>query len=141
VIKIDWTILLQAANFMVLMLVLNIILYRPLRDILNKRRDSVEGGHGRARELEAQIADKMNRYQEQLQQAKLKGNEEKAALRASAARDEAEMLAAAHKVASEQLQTIKSKVQAEATSARKSLQVETETLAAHVATKVLGRSL
>ena len=34
VIKVDWTIFLQAANFMVLMLVLNIILYRPLRDIL-----------------------------------------------------------------------------------------------------------
>lgn len=140
-IKIDWTILLQAANFMVLMLVLNIILYRPLRDLLNRRREGIDGAHGRARELEAQIGEKMSRYQEQLQQAKLKGNEEKAALRAAAARDEAELLAAAHQSASEQLQTIKNKVQAEATAARMSLKVETEALAAHVATKVLGRAL
>lgn len=140
-IKIDWTILLQAANFMVLMLVLNSILYRPLRDLLNRRRESLEGAHGRARELEAQIAEKMGRYQEQLQQAKLKGNEEKAALRAAAARNEAELLAAAHQSASDQLQAIKNRVQAEATAARMSLKVETEVLAARVATKVLGRAL
>lgn len=126
---------------MVLMLVLNIILYRPMRDLLNRRRENVEGAHGRARELEAQIAEKMGRYQEQLQQAKLKGNEEKAALRVAAARQEAELLAVAHQSASEQLQTIKNRVQAEAGAARRSLKVETETLAAHVATKVLGRAL
>jgi len=141
VIKIDWTILLQAANFMVLMLVLNIILYRPLRDILNRRRENIDGAHGRTRELEAQIDEKMSRYQEQLQQAKLKGNEEKAALRAAAARNEAEILGAAQQGASEQLQTIKNRVQEEAAVARHALKAETETLAAHVAAKVLGRAL
>jgi len=141
VIKIDWTILLQAANFMVLMLVLNSILYRPLRNLLNRRRESIDGAHGRARELDAQIAEKMSRYQEQLQQAKLKGNEEKAALRSAAARDEAELLAKAHQVASDQILVVKSQVQAEAEIARKSLRAETEVLAAQVATKVLGRAM
>ncbi len=140
-IKIDWTILLQAANFMVLMLVLNSILYRPLRNLLNRRRESIDGAHGRARELETQIAEKMSRYQEQLQQAKLKGNEEKMALRAAAAKNEAELLASAHQSASEQLQTIKNRVQAEAEVARKSLKTETEVLAGQVAAKVLGRAL
>ena len=140
-IKIDWTILLQAANFMVLMLVLNSILYRPLRNLLNRRRESIEGAHSRARELDTQIAEKMSRYQEQLQQAKLNGNEEKMALRAAAAKNEAELLASAHQSASEQLQTIKNRVQAEAEIARKSLKAETEVLAAQVASKVLGRAL
>jgi F-type H+-transporting ATPase subunit b len=140
-IKIDWTILLQAANFMVLMLVLNSILYRPLRNLLNRRRESIDGAHGRARELETQIAEKMSRYQEQLQQAKLKGNEEKMALRAAAAKNEAELLASAHQSASEQLQAIKNQVHAEVEIARKSLKADTEVLAAQVAAKVLGRVL
>lgn len=140
-IKIDWTILLQAANFMVLMLVLNSILYRPLRNLLNRRRESIDGAHGRARELDAQIAEKMSRYQEQLQQAKVKGNEEKAALRSAAARDESELLGKAHQSASDQLLVIKSQVQAEAEIARKSLKAETQVLAAQVATKVLGRAM
>ena len=140
-IKLDWTILLQAANFMVLMLVLNSVLYRPLRNQLNRRRESIDGAHGRARELDAQITEKMNRYQEQLQQAKLKGNEEKAVLRNAAAREEAELLAGAHESASNQLQSIKGRVQAEAEEARKSLRSESEALAAQVATRVLGRAL
>jgi F-type H+-transporting ATPase subunit b len=141
VIKIDWTIVLQAVNFMVLMLVLNILLYRPLRDILNRRRQNIDGAHGRTRELEAQIDGKMSRYQEQLQQAKLLGNDEKGALRAAAARDEAQIIAAAQQSASEQLHSIKNRVQAEAATARQALRAETETLAAHVAAKVLGRAL
>jgi len=141
VIKIDWTILLQAGNFLLLMFVLNLLLYRPLRDVLQRRRAAVEGGHGRARELEGQINEKIARYQEQLQQAKLQGNAEKAALRAAAAREEAEIMGAAHKDASEHLKTIKNRVGAEAEAARQSLRAETETLAAQVAAKVLGRSL
>lgn len=140
-IKVDWTILLQAANFMVLMLALNVILYRPVREQLRRRREEIDGSHGRARELEGQISQKMSRYQEQLQLAKLKGNEEKASLRAAAARNEAEILAAAHQNASEKLQSIKSRVQEEAEAARRSLKAETEALAADVAGKVLGRAL
>lgn len=140
-IKIDWTILLQAGNFLLLMFVLNLLLYRPLRDMLQRRRAAVEGGHGRARELEGQINEKMTRYQEQLRQAKLQGNAEKAALRAAAAKEEAEIMGAAHQEASEHLKTIKSRVGAEAEAARQSLRGETEALAAQVAAKVLGRSL
>lgn len=140
-IKIDWTILLQAGNFLLLMFVLNLLLYRPLRDLLQRRRAAVEGGHGRARELEGQISEKMARYQEQLQQAKLQGNAEKAALRADAARKEAEIMGAAHQEAAEHLKTIKDRVGAEADAARQALRAETEVLAAQVAAKVLGRGL
>ncbi len=140
-IKIDWTILLQAGNFLLLMFVLNLLLYRPLRDVLQRRRAAVEGGHGRVRELEGQINEKMARYQEQLQQAKLQGNAEKAAVRAAAAREEAEIMGAAHQEAAEHLKTIKGRVGAEAEAARQALRAETEALAAQVAAKVLGRSL
>lgn len=140
-IKIDWTIFLQAGNFLLLLFVLNLLLYRPLRDLLNRRRATIDGGHSRARELDAQITEKMTRYQEQLQQAKLQGNTEKAALRSAAAREEAEILAAAHATATSHLQSIKGRVRAEADAARGALQAETEALAAQVATKVLGRGL
>lgn len=140
-IKIDWTILLQAANFLILMFVLNALVYRPLRDLLNRRRAQIDGSHGRARELEGQIEEKMARYQAQLQEAKLRGNEEKAALRSAAGKEEAEILSAAHGQAADHLQTIKNRVRGEAEAARQSLRSETEALAAHVAAKVLGRGL
>lgn len=140
-IEINWTIGLQFLNFFVLLLLLNALLYRPLRGILEKRKSTVDGGHARARELKEQIDEKMARYQEQLQQAKIKGNEEKAALRSAAAKEEAEILGAARAVAGSRLQTIREQVQAEAAQAGKELRTQTSTLAAQVASKVLGRGV
>ncbi|HAD03613.1 MAG TPA: hypothetical protein DCF93_02860 [Desulfuromonas sp.] len=140
-IEINWTIGLQFLNFIILMLLLNVLLYRPLRGVLEQRKATVDGGHARARELKDQIDEKMTRYQEQLQQAKLKGNEEKSALRAAAAKEEAEILGSARQVAGARLQSLREQVQTEAVKAGKELRTQTSTLAAQVASKVLGRGV
>lgn len=140
-IEINWTIGLQFLNFFVLLLLLNVLLYRPLRGVLEKRKATVDGGHARARELKEQIAEKMARYQDQLQQAKIKGNEEKTALRTAAAKEEAEILADARAAAGVRLQAIREQVQAEAAQAGQQLRAQTSALAAQVASKVLGRGV
>lgn len=140
-IEINWTIGLQFLNFIILMLLLNVLLYRPLRGVLEKRKATVDGGHARARDLKDQIDEKMARYQEQLQQAKIKGNEEKSALRAAAVKEEAEILGSARQVASGRLQAIREQVQSEAAQAGKELRTQTSVLATQVASKVLGRGV
>lgn len=140
-IEINWTIALQFVNFMVLMGLLHVLLYRPLRTLLAERKATIDGGHARARELKEQIEEKMARYQEQLQQAKRLGNEEKAALRSSAAKDEAEILGAAHVVALNRLNAIREQVASEAGKARGELRAEAAGLGGQVAAKVLGRGL
>lgn len=140
-IELNWTIALQFVNFIVLMGLLHVLLYRPLRTLLAERKATIDGGHARARELKEQIEEKMARYQEQLQQAKRQGNEEKAALRAAAAKEEAEILGAAHAVASDRLQAIRAQVTSEAEQARNVLRAESTGLATQVAARVLGRGL
>lgn len=140
-IKIDWTLGLQIANFVLLLFIMNTVLYRPVRAILAKRKETIDGDHGRARDLQQQVEEKMARYQEQLQAARLKGNEARAALRASAAKDEAEMLGAAHAVAAERLQQIKAQVADEAGQAREVLRRDAELLANQAASRILGRAL
>jgi len=141
VIEINWTIWLQFANFMVLLLVLNVLLYRPLRDVMNRRRATVDGKHQRARDLEAQIEEKMERYQAQLQDAKSKGAREKASMRQEAGKEESVILAEARSQATDELQKIKNKVAAEAGEAAEALKSQTRELASLVAAKVLGRAL
>lgn len=140
-IELDWTLLLQAANFLILLLVLHLMLYRPILDILRRRRETIDGSLQRAKDLESQTAEKMARYQERLQEAKQKGSQEKMKLRQEAAAEEARMLSEAHENASEQLQTIKSRIASEADRARQTLKSETEALAAQIASKVLGRAV
>lgn len=140
-INIDWTLFLQFGNFLLLLLVLNALLYRPLRGVLERRKATVDGAYDRAKALEASINDKMTRYQEQLKAAKDKGAQEKAGLRQSALVEEAKALQAAHQSASEKLERIRTQVVGEAEAARAALRGETQTLARLVAAKVLGRSL
>jgi F-type H+-transporting ATPase subunit b len=141
VIKVDWTIWLQFVNFFVLMAVLNFLLYRPLRDILKRRRETIDGSYAKAKELETQINEKMERYQQQLLAAKVKGNEERSALRKVTAGEEADILGKAHSRASEQLQEIKRNVAKEADAAARVLKKETTALATQIASSVLGRAL
>jgi F-type H+-transporting ATPase subunit b len=137
----DWTIILQFVNFIVLMAVLNAILYRPMRNMLKHRKETIDGSHERAQELEAQIDEKMARYEEKLQEAKLQGNQEKNQLRQAAAGEEAKILGEARDEATQRLQVVKDQVAGEAEAAGKKLKTDAETLAGDIATKILGRAL
>jgi len=137
----DWTIILQFVNFVVLMAVLNVILYRPMRNMLKQRKETIDGSHARANELEVQINEKMARYEAKLQDAKLQGNQEKNQLRQTAAAEEAKILGQARDEASVRLQAVKEKVAGEAATAGAKLKSDAEALAGDIATKILGRAL
>lgn len=138
---IDWTILLQLVNFIILMAVLNILLYRPLRNVLANRRKTIEGAHGTASDLEGQIEEKMARYEEKLQAAKQQGNQEKLALRQAAAAEESGIISKAREEATERLQGVKDQVAEAAATAGKQLRSDAEGLAGEIASKILGRAL
>lgn len=140
-IKVDWTLGLQILNFLVLLFILNTVLYRPLRELLAKRKETIDGDHGRARALQQQIDEKMASYQEQLQAARVTGTTERAALRAAAGKEEAEILGAAHQVAADKLQQLKARIAGEAGAARTALRSDVDTIAAQVASRILGRAI
>ncbi len=140
-IKLDWTLLLQFANFMVLLLVLNALLYKPLRAVLAARKATIDGDLAKARALDEEIQAQVAEYEAKLQEARQRGSQERMALRQAALAEEAKMLGAANEKASQRLQSLKEQVAGEAEAARQGLRSETEALARQVAGKVLGRSL
>jgi len=141
VISLDWTLILQFINFIVLLYLLNRILFKPLRAVMEKRRDTIEGSHGRARDLQADIDDKMSRYQQQLTEAKKLANDERAQLRKLAVEEESKMIATAQANAVGRMDQIREQVGLESTRANQTLKKESTALAQLIATKILGRSL
>ena len=135
------TILFQFASYLILLFALNLVLYRPLRTIMQGRRQTIEGGHKRAKDLEGQIEERMVKYQQRLDQARQAGAVERAELKADAAKHEAEMLSAARTDATIKLKGIREQVGKEADAARKKLQEDAQAHAVLIASKVLGRSL
>ena len=140
-IKLDWTLLLQFANFMILLVVLNVLLFKPLRAVLAARKTTIDGDLAKARATEAQIQAQVAEYEAKLQEARQRGGQERTALRQAAVAEEARLLGAANEAASRRLQELKGQVADEAATARQALRSETEVLARQIAGKVLGRSV
>ncbi len=140
-ISVDWTLGLQFLNFVILLLILNKILYRPLLKIIAERSDKIAGLYAGAKDLEAGIDEKMQRYQQQLNDAKFQANEERNKLKQAASEEEVKLLTEARGKASARLEKIKSQVAVEAGEASKILQTEAGALAEQITTKILGREL
>ena len=140
-IKLDWTLVLQFFNFLILMAVLNALLFKPLRAALQARKETIEGAKAKVHDIDEQVQAQIARYEAQLQEARQQGGQERSALRKAGQKEEARILGDANRNAAEKLQTITAQIQEEADSARQALRNETEALAKEIAGKVLGRAV
>lgn len=140
-ISIDLSFVVQVINFLLLLLILNIFLYKPIRKVLSDREAELTGAREKAAAVDSDVAEKMAQYEARLREMKGKGFEEREALKKEAQAEEARLLDAARSDASGTLSAIKQKVAAEAADARKALQEQAKGLSLEICEKVLGRSL
>ena len=140
-IELDGTLVLQFVNFMILMVVLNALLFKPLRAALKARKETIEGSRAKVQDIDEQVQAQIARYEAQLQEARQQGSQERSALRKTGQDEEVRILGEANRSAAERLQTITAQIQDEANSARQALRGETEALAKEIAGKVLGRAV
>lgn len=139
-INLDLTFVVQIFNFLVLMLVLNMFLYKPIRKAIADRVATVGEARQRAEAVDSEVQDKVAQYEARLKEAKGKAGEERGALRAEALAEEAAALEAARKEADGTLASIRETVAREAADARAALQVQAQVLSRDICEKVLGRS-
>ncbi|MDY6851138.1 MAG: ATP synthase F0 subunit B [Thermodesulfobacteriota bacterium] len=140
-IDIDISLLIQIANFIFLIIALNILLYRPLRDIIRQRREKCEGYET---EINRLIGDADNRVQEiesRLSEARRDGFLKKDEIKTQGLETEKEIMTQASRKNEARLEQVKAKISAEIASARETLQLELNIFSRELAQKVLGRSL
>ncbi len=140
-ISLNWTLILQFINFIVLLYLMNKILFQPLRKVMEERHETIAGSHAHARDLQADIDEKMSRYQQQLAQAKKMANDERAQLRRLASEEESKMIASAQSNANVRMDQIREQVAKESGRANQTLKEQSAILAQQIATKILGRPL
>lgn len=135
------TLFIQFANFIILIFILNYLLFRPLRRVLQQRREEVDGAHARADSLDKEIAARTAEYETRMAEARLKGSEEKSLLRSAALEEEKKLLEEAQEMASQKRAEVRKQIGKEMVDARKVLKNEADTLGQEVASKVLGRAI
>jgi F-type H+-transporting ATPase subunit b len=141
VINLDLAFVIQLINFLVLILVLNIFLFKPIRKVLAERQGEISAAKARAEGVDREVQEKMAQYEAKLREVKSQASDERATLIKEAQAEEASVLDKARKEATDSLATIKNKVAKEATDARALLQEQAKALSLEICEKVLGRSL
>lgn len=135
------TLLYQAANFLILMFVLNLILYKPLMKLIESRQKRIDDANDEVRSLEQSIDDKVADYEETLRRARAEAMEERDGIKATGTEAAKDILGAARDEVSEMIQGFKTRAAAEREEARLLLHKQTRQIALEISEKVLGRGV
>ncbi len=135
----DWSFLLQMANFLFLIIVLNILLYRPIRRMLRERRETFEGLEASARRALQSLEEQEAAYARTLKEARAKGLKIKEELVREAELEEKRLTGEIHARAQAELEAVREKIRREADATREALARHVEGFAERIVSKLLGR--
>lgn len=138
-IQINITLIVQIINFLVLLLVLNALLYKPVIAKIREREARIRNDREKAAELDGQVQEQERRHQQELAIVRQTGAQEKNALTVEAKKKEAEILDKARAEASRIVEDMKASIRVEAEEVRKALTAEMTPLAQSISEKILGR--
>jgi len=140
-ISIDGSIIIQIVNFIFLIWVLNIILYKPIRNVLLQRKERVADFENSIKASKRDVEEKDEAFSLGIKEAKAKGLKEKEGLLQIASEEERKIIEKINEKAQADIANVRAKIAEDAESARKSLQQEVDTFADAIAQKILGRAV
>ena len=140
-IELNFAFVIQLINFGILILVLNVFLYKPIRKVLADRRQVIDSAKEKTVSVDAEVQSKMAQYEARLREAKTEAGTRRAEALKLAQLEETAVLEKARKGASDSLAAIRSRVAKEAADARELLKKQAEVLSGDICEKILGRSL
>jgi F-type H+-transporting ATPase subunit b len=141
VIELNLAFFVQVVNFGILVLVLNIFLYKPIRKVLSERRQVIDGARDKASSVDLEVHEKMAQYEARLRDAKTEATARRAESLKQAQAEETSLLEKARTEATASLGTIRDRVAKEAADARVLLKQQAEVLSGDICEKILGRGL
>lgn len=133
--------LVQMAPFLVLLVGLHFILFKPLVAYLEEREQATDGARKEAAALQQQAAAALARWEQELAKAQAEVTEFRAGRRQVAQQAYQAIVAEARKQAEARIAEATAQIRAEATAARAGLAPAAQALSADVAAKVIGRPL
>ena len=136
----DISLVYQLINFIALIFLLNLVLFRPIRKVLIQRKEKISGLEDNISSLgeEAQAQDEA--FKVGIRDARTKGLKEKETLVQAAAEEEKEILDKINAEAQADLAEVKAKIAKDVEGVRASLAKEIDGFAQAIGQKILGRT-
>lgn len=140
-ISIDWSVLIQIINFLFLIWILNLVLYKPIRNIIIQRKEKVSGLEAAIEEAETNAALQDQAFASGIKEARARGLKQKEMLLQAASDEEAELIGKINEKAQAELAKMREQFAREADGAREMLMKEVEEFAGSISEKILGRAV
>lgn len=140
-VDINLTLFVQMANFLVLIVILNYLLYKPILAILDKRKMRLDESEGEIKRLNETVEKKAAEYEEKLRLAKQDALDKKSEILKEAADSAKAIIDERRNKIPAMLAEFQGKVGQEVEAARRILTDQSQRISAEIAEKVLGRSL
>lgn len=140
-IELNWTFFVQVLNFLILMVVLNKILYKPILKVLDERDERIVGGREKAKELIAESDTILNTYKGKLQVSKIEALGTKNTARKEASDQANVIIGEARGKAEGIISKVQQDMAREIDRVKKELEPEVGIMAATIAQQILGRKV
>ena len=125
--QIDWRwYFVLVANFIVMVPIMHVLLFKPFLNVLKQRREAVDGALEAARQMGVKREDELAAMKRELELARAKAKEVFEGLRAEGLEKQRQVLAKAHDEAMKRTEKIKQELEAEVQRARQALKAEAE---------------
>ncbi len=137
----DLSVIIQIGNFLVLIWALNLILYRPIRKIIQQRKEKVQSFETTIDTYNSDIQEKDEAFAAGLKSARAKGLNQKDALLQEGIDEEKKLIENVNANAQAELSEVREKIARDVEATRVSLQEKIDEFADDITQKILGRTV
>ena len=140
-VSLDYSLGIQIINFLLLIFILNVLLYKPILGVIDKRKKQFEESETEIKRLRETVEQKMAAYEEKLRQAKATAVEQKNEIIRQGADEAKTVIDAVRTEIPGMMELFHARMDGEIGAAKKILRDHSQQLSVEIAEKVLGRSL
>jgi F-type H+-transporting ATPase subunit b len=140
-ISINVTFFIQMANVLVLLFLMNLFLYRPIRRIVAQRNQFIAEQRQGIDQAESESIAALEQFNLSIQEARKQGRERILEIKSAAYEEEKGMLQAASDQGAKQVQVTRMTIQSDVRKAREELGTQVHAFSVELAQKILGRNL
>jgi F-type H+-transporting ATPase subunit b len=126
-------------NFLLLIWILNLVLYKPIRKILLERKEKMVGMQSDIDSSAEQVKSKEDAYTEGVRKARAAGQKQKESLMQAAADEEKAIIGKINESAQAELKEVKAKIAQDVGTVKTALEEEIDAFADAIGQKILGR--
>jgi F-type H+-transporting ATPase subunit b len=131
----------QIGNFLLLIFLLNIIVYRPIRNILGKRKEEMSTTESLTQTLTQKAAQNSNELETNISDTRKRGVKERDVLKSEGNEEEQKMLKETYSLVQDKIDAARRELEEARLIARDSLQAEVKGFSANLVEKLLGRGI